>query len=169
MLQLFQRLVAEEVAFVVIGGFAAIAHGVPYITQDIDICYNPDPSNIARLERALLPLHPGLRVHGLTDEEARALPFRLDAHALRQSSIMTLITDVAQLDLMHSVPGVGNYTEVERNSMPLPLLPDSDVLVLDLPALIASKRAAGRPKDLFILPEIEATLRLREGQDSSQA
>jgi hypothetical protein len=33
--------------------------------------------------------------------------------------------------------------------------------VLDLPALIASKRAAGRPKDLLILPQIEATLRLR--------
>ncbi len=36
------------------------------------------------------------------------------------------------------------------------------IQVLDLPALIASKRAAGRPKDLLILPEIEATLRLRE-------
>ena len=37
-----------------------------------------------------------------------------------------------------------------------------ELLVLDLPALIASKRASGRPKDLLLLPEIEAALRLRE-------
>ena len=37
-----------------------------------------------------------------------------------------------------------------------------EFLVLDLPGLIISKRAAGRPKDLFLLPQIEAALRLRE-------
>ena len=67
----------EQVEVVIIGGFAAVALGVPYVTQDIDLCYNPESANILRLERALAPFHPRLRVQGLTDEEASLLPFQL--------------------------------------------------------------------------------------------
>ena|SRR5437762_1849926 len=158
---LFQRLVQEQVEFVIIGGFAAVVLGVPYVTQDIDLCYNPERANIARLERALAPLHPRLRVHGLTDEEARMLPFQLDKRTLQQTAIMTLQTDVAELDLMSTVPGVGNYVQVQNAATTIEVF-GLQLLVLDLPALVASKRAAGRPKDLLILPEIEALLRLRE-------
>ncbi len=42
---LFERVVAEHVDIVLIGGFAAVALGVPYITQDVDLCYNPEPAN----------------------------------------------------------------------------------------------------------------------------
>ena len=87
--QLLRRLAEEQVEFVIIGGFAAVSLGVPYVTQDIDLCYNPESANIARLERALAPLHPRLRVHGLTDEEARALPFQLDRRTLPQTAILT--------------------------------------------------------------------------------
>ena len=62
---------------------------------------------------------------------------------------------------MTTVPGIGNYIQVKDASKEIEVF-DTRFLVLDLPALIMSKRAAGRPKDLIILPEIEATLRLRE-------
>ncbi|MDQ2742952.1 MAG: hypothetical protein M3Z66_11750 [Chloroflexota bacterium] len=35
--ELLQRLVAEQVDVVIVGGFAAVALGVPYVTQDIDL------------------------------------------------------------------------------------------------------------------------------------
>ena len=35
---------------------------------------------------------------------------------------------------------------------------DRDVWTLDLPGLIRAKRAAGRPKDLLVLPELESLL-----------
>jgi hypothetical protein len=40
------------------------------------------------------------------------------------------------------------------------LLPafDREVWTLDLPGLIRAKRAAGRPKDLLVLPELESLL-----------
>lgn len=157
---LFQRLVDEKVEFVIIGGFAAVILGVPYVTQDIDLCYSPEATNITRLERALAPLHPRLRIHGMTDEEAFALPFQLDKRTLQQTAILTLQTDVAELDLMSSVPGIGAYEQVQIASTRIEMY-GLELLVLDLPALIASKRASGRPKDLLILPEIEAILRLR--------
>ncbi|GAC1616251.1 MAG: hypothetical protein NVS4B11_04150 [Ktedonobacteraceae bacterium] len=103
--KLFQRLFDKQVEFVLIGGFAAVVLGVPYLTQDIDLCYNPDPANIVRLERALAPLHPRLRVQGLTDEEAARLPFQLDKRTIQQAPILTLQTDVVELDLMSTVPG----------------------------------------------------------------
>ncbi len=163
--QLLNRLMAEQVDFVLIGGFAAVVLGVPYVTQDIDICYSPEKTNLTRLQRALAPLHPRLRIEGLTDEEAQALPFQLDERMLQQSPILTLRTDVAELDMMTTVPGVGSYEQVKEASTKIEVF-GPQLLVLDLPALIASKRAAGRPKDLLILPEIEATLRLRKQEDS---
>ena len=39
-----------------------------------------------------------------------------------------------------------------------------DVPVLPLARIVASKRAAGRPKDLAILPALEDALRIQEGR-----
>ena len=158
---LFQKLMEEHVEVVVIGGFAAVTWGIPYITQDVDLCFKPSSENVMRLSQALMPLHPRLRVQGLTDEEAQILPFQLDKQALQQSKILTLQTDIVALDLMSSVPGIGDYEKVQ-NAATKVLVYGFEFLVLDLPGLIISKRAAGRPKDLFLLPQIEAALRLRE-------
>jgi predicted nucleotidyltransferase len=36
--ELIQRLVDNGVEFVIIGGFAAVAHGVTVLTRDVDLC-----------------------------------------------------------------------------------------------------------------------------------
>lgn len=164
---LFQRFVDEQVDVVIVGGLAAVALGVPYVTNDVDLCYRSDPGNIARLARALAPLHPRLRVESLTDDQARQLPFALDERTLQQVAMLTLQTDVAALDLLSSVPGVGDYEQVRQAAIELDAF-GYHLAVLDLPGLLASKRAAGRPKDLQILPQIEATLRLRDRPTDGQ-
>lgn len=133
------------------------------VTQDVDFCYNPDPANLTRLVAALAPLHPRLRVAGMTDEDTAALPFHLDARALQQSPILTLRTDAGDLDLMSAVAGVGAFDKVCAASVDVDLF-GYRIPVLDLPGLIAPKRAAGRAKDLLALPQIEATPRLRDLQ-----
>ena len=35
---LLNRLIQSNVEFVIVGGFAAVAHGVSLPTQDIDVC-----------------------------------------------------------------------------------------------------------------------------------
>jgi hypothetical protein len=160
--RVFRLLEQEGAEVVLIGGLAAVAQGVPIIhANDIDLCYNPDPTNLPRLVRALAPLHPRLRLARLGDEEARPLPFRWDERTLTQSPVVTLQTDAGALDLMSTVQGVGSYAAVLAVTKRVDLY-RTHVLALDLPALIASKRAAGRPKDLMALPQIEATLRLRD-------
>jgi len=165
--RLLGRFAAERAEVVLVGGWAAIAHGVVHLTNDVDFCYAPDPANVERVVRALAPLRPRLRVEGLTDEQAAALPFRLDSRTLRGHELLTLVTDAGAVDLIRTIPGVGDYAAVRAAAIPVEAFGHT-VPALDLPALIDSKRAVRRPKDLAALPQIEATLRSRMDQDRDQ-
>jgi len=120
-----------------------------------------------RLTRTLAPLHPRLRVEGLTDEQSRSLPVQLDTRAIIATELLTLETDAAPLDLIRIIPGVGDYTYVRAAAIPVDFF-DMQIDTLDLPQLIESKRAVRRPKDLAALPHIEAVLRMREA-DAARA
>jgi len=51
--ELFASLSSHEVRYVVIGGIAAVLHGVPRATFDLDILIDPTPENAQRLIDAL--------------------------------------------------------------------------------------------------------------------
>ena len=78
-------------------------------------------------------------------------------------AILNLQLDVAEVDLMSAVKGVGDYQIVRQAAIEIDLF-SYRFAVLDLPGLIAAKQAANRPKDRAMLPQIEATLRLRDHQ-----
>jgi len=73
----------------------------------------------------------------------------------------TLTTELGDIDLLGEVTGIGDYTEAIEASMPVQLFVHS-FAVLTLNALIRSKKAVGRPKDLQVPPELEA---LREATE----
>lgn len=153
---------------VLIGGMAAVALGVPYLTQDIDFCYDPDPENRPRLIVALAPLQPRLRVEGIPDGVARALPWRWDERTLRDAPNLTLQTDAGPIDLLSQVVGLGDYAAVLREAV---IIREAgvEIAVLDLPGLLKAKRAAGRAKDMVTLPLLESTLLLRAQQQNDQS
>ena len=153
--QALTALANAQVRFVIVGGLAVTIHGSSYATFDLDFCYARDTENLSRLAQALGPYHPRLR--GAPAD----LPFRFDEETLKGGLNFTLTTDVGDIDLMGEVAGVGDYTATLAASERVELFGATfDVLTLD--ALIASKRAAGRPKDLMVLPELEA---LREATE----
>jgi predicted nucleotidyltransferase len=151
---ILRALSANKVDFVVIGGIAAVAHGSAYITQDFDICYARTGVNMGRLARALAPFHPRLR--GVSED----LPFRLNAATLRAGLNFTLATDIGDIDLMGEIAGFSSYEEVTGASETLELY-GTRCRILTLEGLIRSKRAAARPKDLQLVPELEALADLR--------
>jgi len=51
--ELLKALEAGKVDFIVVGGFAVIAHGVVRATKDLDIVPSTDPANLDRLATAL--------------------------------------------------------------------------------------------------------------------
>lgn len=151
-----QRLCDAGVEFVVIGGWAAIFHGSAHVTNDLDICYSRDKENLRKLAEALAPFNP--RPRAFPDD----LPFVWDATTLANGTVFTLITGLGIVDLLAEVSGIGTYEDVLRASVEVEAF-DRNVRTLNLQALIQSKKAAGRQKDLLMLPELEGLL--EAGQD----
>ena len=147
-------LVSHEIAFVVIGGVAAVLHGSARVTNDLDICYDPAEPNVDRLAALLTTWNPYPR-----GWEA-GLPFTMDTRTLRTTPTMTLTTTEGDLDVMPEVSGIGNYAAVLRASIAMSASGVS-FMVLDLDALVRSKRSTGRERDLSQLPELEALRALR--------
>lgn len=139
------------VRYVVIGGVAGAVHGSPSITQDLDICYDRRPDNLERLAEALRSINSRLR--GAPPD----VPFILDARTLERGDFFTFSTDVGPLDLVGTPGSSGGYEALARNAETINL-DDLIVRVASLPDLMAMKRAAGRPQDLWEL-EILGALR----------
>ncbi len=148
-------LTGAGVEVIVIGGLAAQAHGSSRITQDSDFLYRRTKENIDRLTAALAPHDPYLR------GAPPGLPFRFDARTVERGLNFTLVTTLGDIDLLGEVSGIGNYEAVVTHATALAVF-GYQVLVIDLPWLIRSKRAAGRPKDLEAIAELEALLAERE-------
>ena len=156
-----QALREARVEFVVIGAVAAVARGSSSSTQDLDICYERSPKNLARLAAALQPHHPRLR------DAPGGAKFVLDAKTLAGGMNFTLTADFGDLDLMGEVAGVGQYPEASAGASVLDLL-GHKCAVASLDVLIQSKRAAGRPKDLLMLPELEALRELERAPENKK-
>lgn len=151
---MIRELLDANVRFVVIGGVAAAAHGSARVTLDLDVCYDASDENREALARVLAGWHAYPR-----DVEP-GLPFAMDARTLRDTEVLTLTSDAGPIDLFQSVPGVGDYTACRAVGEEV-TVDGLGFTVLSLPALIASKRAAGRPRDLDALRELEALDELR--------
>lgn len=152
---MLRRLVAHGVDFVVIGGVASILHGSATFTRDLDVTYAPDDTNLEQLGAALIEL--GAKLRGVEDE----LPFVPDARTLRRTSILCLETSEGVLDVLATPDGAPPYGELRARADRFSL-GDFAVLVANVDDLISMKRAAGRPKDLAAIAELEAIRRLSE-------
>ncbi|HEY6629565.1 MAG TPA: hypothetical protein VI193_11325 [Acidimicrobiia bacterium] len=150
-------LIDHDVQFVIIGGMAARLHDTGHATVDVDICPSTDDANLERLASALVELGARLRVSGDPD----GVPFQPHADMLRQVELMTLITEHGPLDLCFTPDGFPDgFTTLSEHASVVELAA-VDVPVASLEDVVASKRAAGRPKDIVALPPLEARLRRR--------
>ena len=137
---ILNRLVESNVDFVVVGGFAAVAHGSPLMTMDVDICCDMSWTNMAKLQKAIADLHP---VHRMTP---RRLPLDLSEENAKGLRNLYLETEMGQLDCLGEIKGLGNFDMVKSLSVKIEL-EAGFCRVLTLDALIKAKEAMGRPHD----------------------
>jgi len=148
---LLTRLLEQGVEFVVVGGYAAIAHGCTVLTQDIEVCLSLDEANLRRLLAATRDLHP---VHRMAPARP---PFDESALSTRWKNLY-LDTDWGQLAGLGAISGVGGFEEVLASSETVGF-GRRDCRILTLDALIRAKEAMGRPKDR------ETTIQLKAIRD----
>ena len=132
---------AAKVDFILVGGVAAAAHGSARTTQDLDIVYRRGPDNFKKLVSTLAPLQPYLRA------APPGLPFRFDEETLAQGLNFTLTTSLGWVDLLGEITGGGSFEDLVDHAITVEVF-GVECLILDLPTLIRTKRAVGRPKDL---------------------
>jgi|SRR5271163_4447884 len=150
-----RALFDANVEFVLIGGAAMQMQGSAHLTEDLDFCYARTAKNLERLAAALAPHHPRLR------NAPEDLPFRFDAATIKRGLNFTLMTDLGALDFLGEVAGLGGYDEVKKNSELMTIF-GMEFQILSLEGLIRAKKAAGRRRDLEVLPELEGLLDLRK-------
>jgi predicted nucleotidyltransferase len=146
-----RALADAGVRFIIVGGAAATAHGSARLTQDLDVVYRRDAENLRRLAGALAPHEPYLR--GVQP----GLPFALDEDTLARGLNFTLVSKLGDLDLLGEIVGGGGFDDLIEDSIEIELF-GVRCHCLGLRKLIEVKRAAGRPKDLESLAELEELL-----------
>ena len=137
-----------------VGGVAAVLHGAPITTQDVDIVPHAEADNLERLRRLLEDLDARFRDPGGRDIEP-------DSKALAGDGQVRLITRCGPLDILNRLHDGRGYVE---------LLPHSEELtdgtirvrVLDLETLIEIKSSTGRARDQIVVPILLALARERD-------
>jgi predicted nucleotidyltransferase len=149
--KLLPLLVENGIEFILIGGVAGNVLGSARLTFDVDVVYDRKKGNLEKISLALKPISPYLR------GAPPGLPFVLDVPTLRNGLNFTLITTLGDLDLLGEVAGGGIYKELFPHTFIVEAF-GVKFRCVDLPTLIHLKRAAGRPKDLEAIAELEALL-----------
>jgi len=152
------------VAYVVIGAQAAVIHGVPVVTEDLDITPARDTKNVEQLAEALRELRPRLR----TADEPDGVEFPVDARVLGAADTWNLSTALGDLDLAFTPAGTTGYDDLRRNASSVDLGRGLVVRVASLADVIRSKEAAGREKDRAQLPLLRRTLEEIRGREADR-
>jgi hypothetical protein len=133
----------ERLEAVLIGNAAAAMHGAPVTTLDFDFMFRDTPTNMKKLKRVAV---------------------RLDAVILRPfypvSKLYRLTADASSLqaDFMPVIHGIRSFEGLKARAIEQAVA-GIPVLVACLDDIIASKKAAGRDRDLAVLPVLERTRR----------
>ena len=112
--ELTRRLVEAQVEFVLIGGFAAVTHGVTLVTRDVDICCRFSEANLRRIQKAFADVHP---VHRSRPD----LPLALTPEQCAGLKNLYLKTDLGIVDCLGEVLGVGDFESALEHSVELEL------------------------------------------------
>ncbi|PKO22693.1 MAG: hypothetical protein CVU38_08030 [Chloroflexi bacterium HGW-Chloroflexi-1] len=125
---------ANQVKYLVIGGYALIQYAEPRYTTDLDLWINADASNAQAVYRAL-------REFGAPLADLTAADFAQEGYFYQMG------VPPVRVDILMDIPGAifaeawPRRMEVDFDGLLAPFIARQD--------LIAAKRAAGRPQDLL--------------------
>ncbi len=124
-------LLDEGADFLIVGGWAVSAHGHVRATKDLDLFVRPSPDNAPRVLRALMRF--GAPLHDLSIDD------------LSEPGIIFQVGGMMRIDITTTIDGVDfDQASVDRVGVSFG---ERTAWVIGREALLANKRAAGRPSD----------------------
>jgi hypothetical protein len=165
--RLIEVLDRYGVEYLMVGGVAAIGYGAERPTEDADCVVRRERANLDRLAGALRELHARLRVGGMTDAEAQALPVQIDGTTLDLAGMSTWMTDAGPFDVLAGLEAPdGRLVPYEELAVRATVLQGDGFVIraAGLEDIIRAKERADRNKDREALPELR---RLRDASAKS--
>ena len=155
--EILRLLIEAGADFVVIGGFAVIAHGYLRATKDIDIVPRPTAENREILEQALI----GINARPIEQTEFRRdeMPAQWGSGALAHGGNWALQTDHGRVDILQYIDGVQvveTYSDLRDQALEADVPDVGVVRFASLEHLVLMKNVAGRPQDINDLAQLEA-------------
>jgi len=155
--EFLQVLNRHQVEYVVIGGKAVQSYGSTRKADDIDVWINPSADNANKMVSSVKEfLGANMHPRDFTDDKIVYFgrnPYRIDLHK--------------------DVPGLGQFPDHYANRVPARTKDGTDYTVVSPHDLVASKKAAGRPKDLqditYIEERVLGVTRQRERSKTAQS
>jgi len=146
-------LAEARLEVVLIGNAAAALQGAPVTTLDFDFMFRKTRANLLKLKTAarllnamvLRPYYPVSDLYRVVNED-----------------------EGLQADFMAHIHGVRSFDSLRSRSQPVQL-GERQLWVADLSDIIASKRAANRPRDRAVIEILEKTLHERQRIQKGQA
>lgn len=137
-----EALVRCHLEAVLIGNAAAALHGAPVTTVDFDFMFRKNPANLAKLKTfgkrlnaiVLQPYYPSSGLYRVMNDD-----------------------EGLQVDFMSVVHGVRAFSSLKSRAKKV-TLGATELLVASLADIIASKKAADRPRDRAVIGILEKTL-----------
>lgn len=141
---------SSGVDFVVIGGVAALSHGLSRITRDFDLVIEPSAANCARMIEVLVKLEA--EEHLAKSTRWVAVDPKADPNWLLRQPRFFDSTGGA-IDVCNKIPNVPAWEDADQGSREISAFGET-FKVLDKDTLIRWKLAAGREKDLQDVAEL---------------
>ncbi len=146
----FQDLLVElanaGADFVVVGGHAVAFHGHPRATKDLDVLVRANPGNAGRVFQALAAF--GAPLQSLEVSEADFATY---------DGVLQLGIPPRRIDVLNRATGI-TFDEAVADGQSF-LVDGRMIPIIGRDALLANKRAAGRPQDIADVAALERVKR----------
>ena len=136
------ELLSARARFLVVGAHAVAVHGTPRATGDLDIWIDSDPDNVSRVWTAIVRFGVPVEALGVTTSDLE-----------KPGMIVQIGFPPRRIDILTSVTGLA--FEEAWTSHVTHGIDDLKVPFIGRNALLANKRASGRPKDLADIDALE--------------
>ncbi|MCG8634762.1 MAG: hypothetical protein MI863_13095 [Desulfobacterales bacterium] len=149
--KLIENLSKSGIKYILIGGMAAIAHGAPVFTFDLDIVHERSDENLKKIKDLLISLDACQR----RPDDMKLTP---DFEALKGTGHILLSTRFGPMDILGAIEKGFGYDDLINHVIEIEFH-GFNIHVLDLETLIELKKESTRPEDRHRLSILEDTLK----------